>query len=98
MRHADSVVTHDVAALEHLDDGLARLPERQRTVIALHFLAGKTRDEVAVQLGIDVDTVHQHCRRGLQRLRRRRKGRERRERVGGARLRVSVVGAPGARA
>ena len=56
-------------ALEHLDACLAQLPSRQRTVIIQHFLAGATRDEVAAMLGMEIDTVHQHCHRGIARLR-----------------------------
>lgn len=56
-------------ALEYLDACLAGLPERQRAVLCQHFLAGHSRDEVARNLGIGIDAVHQHCHRGLQRLR-----------------------------
>ena len=61
--------TPDDPAIEHLDDCLSLLPAGQRTVIAMHFLAGTSRDQVADQLGIGVDAVHQHCHRGLIRLR-----------------------------
>ena len=61
--------------LEHLDACIAQLPSRQRTVIIQHFLAGATRDEVATMLGMEIDTVHQHCRRGIARLRRLLRGR-----------------------
>ena len=56
-------------AFEYLDVCLAGLPERQRAVLCQHFLAGHSRDKVARNLGIGIDAVHQHCHRGLQRLR-----------------------------
>ena len=62
-------------ALEHLDACLAQLPSRQRTVIIQHFLAGATRDEVAATLDMEIDTVHQHCHRGIARLRELLRGR-----------------------
>ena len=47
-----------------------RLPRRQREVVALHYLAGLTDDEVAGALGIATGTVKIHVNRGLAALRR----------------------------
>jgi RNA polymerase sigma factor (sigma-70 family) len=49
---------------------LNRLPRRQREVVALHYLAGLTDDEVAGALGIATGTVKVHVNRGLAALRR----------------------------
>lgn len=57
---------------ERLDlaNALARLPRRQRDVVALRFLADRSEDDVARTLGISVGTVKQHAHRGLEALRR----------------------------
>ena len=56
---------------ERLDlaNALARLPRRQRDVVALRFLADRTEDDVAGALGISIGTVKQHAHRGLETLR-----------------------------
>jgi RNA polymerase sigma factor (sigma-70 family) len=54
-----------------LDECLADLPKRQRDAITLHYLTGKSREEVATELGIGVEAVHKQCQRGLERLRER---------------------------
>ena len=56
-------------ALDHLDDCLARLPERQRAAISLQYLAGKNPDEVARELGVTRDNAYQLVSRGLVALR-----------------------------
>jgi RNA polymerase sigma factor (sigma-70 family) len=48
--------------------GIARLPRRQREVIALHCLAGHEVFEVAEMLGIRPSTVRVHLRAGRRRL------------------------------
>jgi RNA polymerase sigma factor (sigma-70 family) len=53
-----------------LGDALRRLPRRQRDVIVLRHLAGHTEAEVADLLGISIDSVHTHARRGRSNLRR----------------------------
>jgi len=77
VRNSPSLQANNIdPVIEHLDFCMMQLPERQRAVISLHYLAGVNREEVAQELGIDIDTVHQHCRRGLERMREllRRKG------------------------
>ena len=56
---------------ERLDlvNALARLPRRQRDVVALRFLADRTEDDVARMLGISIGSVKQHAHRGLEALR-----------------------------
>ena len=56
---------------ERLDlvNALARLPRRQRDVVALRFLADRTEDDVARALGISIGSVKQHAHRGLEALR-----------------------------
>ena len=58
-------------ALEHLDECLMKLPDRQRTAVSLHYLAGKPADEVAVILGVTRDHAYQLICRGLGALRTR---------------------------
>ncbi len=59
----------DQEILAQIDHCLARLPARQREVLALHFLSGLSREQVALELGVSVDAVHQYCHRGLEGLR-----------------------------
>ena len=54
-----------------LDQALARLPERQRTVVMLLHCFGWSMSEVAQVLGVSKTTVQNHGERGLKRLRRR---------------------------
>ena len=56
-------------ALDHLDDCLARLPERQRAAISLQYLAGKPAEDVASELGVSRDNAYQLVSRGLVTLR-----------------------------
>jgi RNA polymerase sigma factor (sigma-70 family) len=51
-------------------DLLARLPERQREVLALRYLADMTEQETADHLRISIGSVKRHAHRGLSRLRR----------------------------
>ena len=60
---------HEPEALPLLDRCLDELPERERTVIAMHYLAGRSTDEVANVLGCPTGTVYSHLSRGLARLR-----------------------------
>jgi RNA polymerase sigma factor (sigma-70 family) len=52
-----------------LANALARLPRRQRDVVALRFLADRTEEDVARALGISIGAVKQHGHRGLEALR-----------------------------
>jgi RNA polymerase sigma-70 factor (ECF subfamily) len=54
--------------LEALRTALAALPEDQRMVILLRFIAGFTPDEVAERLGRSVDAVHALQHRARRRL------------------------------
>jgi RNA polymerase sigma factor (sigma-70 family) len=56
-------------ALDHLDDCLAKLPERQRMAVSLQYLADKPADEVAAALGTSRDNAYQLVSRGLATLR-----------------------------
>lgn len=53
----------------HLDACLARLPERQRAVLTLLYLCGRSREDTAAALGLRADALRQLCHRGLQRMR-----------------------------
>jgi RNA polymerase sigma factor (sigma-70 family) len=50
-------------------DGIARLPRRQREVIALRYLADMPEDQVAEVLGLTPGTVKQHTSRARDALR-----------------------------
>jgi polysaccharide export outer membrane protein len=52
-----------------LDRCLAALPARERAVVTMHYLAGRTHDEIAVSLGCPKGTVYSLLSRGLERLR-----------------------------
>ena len=54
-----------------LDDELNLLPEKFRSVVVLHYLLGKTNNEVAAELGLSVRTVEGRQRRGKELLKRR---------------------------
>ena len=54
---------------EHLDACLAALPERQRLVVSLHYLAGHAPEDISAQLGLEPATVRQNLHRGLVSLR-----------------------------
>lgn len=56
-------------ALDHLDSCMMKLPKRQRTAVALHYLAGKPAEEVADALGVSRDNAYQLISRGLAALR-----------------------------
>ncbi len=56
-------------ALVHLDGCLLKLPEQQREAVTLHYLAGRTPDEVATTLGITRNHTYQLLSRGLAGLR-----------------------------
>jgi RNA polymerase sigma factor (sigma-70 family) len=47
-----------------LDEELQRLPERQRSVLVLCYLEGRTRDEAAQQLGLTLSALHGRLERG----------------------------------
>jgi RNA polymerase sigma factor (sigma-70 family) len=50
-------------------DGLAKLPERSRTVIEMAYIHDLTHQQIAEQTGLPLGTVKSDIRRGLQRIR-----------------------------
>lgn len=54
-----------------LDEELARLPEKYRAPLVLHFLQGLSKEETARQLRCPVGTVSSRLHRGQEQLRRR---------------------------
>jgi RNA polymerase sigma factor (sigma-70 family) len=63
-----AVVAADVLATLQL--AVARLPARQREVVACRYLVGLSEDETAAALGLARGTVKSRASRGLARLRR----------------------------
>jgi RNA polymerase sigma-70 factor (ECF subfamily) len=61
----------DLAVRLALNEALAKLPKRQREVVALRYLADLTEADTASVLGLTVGTVKQHGRRALQAMRER---------------------------
>jgi RNA polymerase sigma-70 factor (ECF subfamily) len=62
---------HDPAGLEdHLEiiDALRDLPEQQRLVIALHYLADLPVEQIAAELGVPSGTVKSRLSRGREAL------------------------------
>lgn len=63
-------IEHDVPShLVELDDALARLSDRQRTVVVLRYLLDLSDAEIAETLEVPASTVRSLARRGLARLR-----------------------------
>lgn len=56
-------------ALEAVEDALQELPERQRVALTLQFIVGHSQEEVAAQLGLQVNAVKQLIHRGIETLR-----------------------------
>lgn len=63
---ADMDATPDRLSLEHL---LARLPERERRILALRFFADKTQVEIGVEVGVTQMQVSRLLAQSLARLR-----------------------------
>jgi RNA polymerase sigma factor (sigma-70 family) len=55
--------------LQSLDEELNRLPQKYREPLVLHYLLGRTQNEVAQALGLSVRTVEGRVRRGKAELR-----------------------------
>lgn len=52
-----------------VDEALAELPDESRQAVQLHFLAGRTQLETAIELGISQPTVSRRLERGIEQLR-----------------------------
>ncbi len=63
--------TDQAAIVSHLDAALAKLPEREREAIILHYLAGHSLAEVAELKAAGVSTIKDRLQRGLVKLRER---------------------------
>ncbi len=68
---ADRDIGDDLAVRIALNEALAKLPKRQREVVALRYLADLSEADTASTLGLTVGSVKQHCRRALQAMRER---------------------------
>lgn len=69
--HGTASLDLDAHVLERLGliDALARLPRRQREVLALRYLADMPERDVAAAMNTSIGTVKQHTHRALRRLR-----------------------------
>jgi RNA polymerase sigma factor (sigma-70 family) len=56
-------------AKPHLDDALARLPQRLQDALVVHYLQGKTLAETAAALDCPLKTLEKRVGKGLERLR-----------------------------
>lgn len=65
----DATVDDDVAVRLALAAAMARLPRRQREVVALRYLAGLSEAETTAALGVSAGSVKTHLHRGLASLR-----------------------------
>lgn len=63
----ESMMTRE--SRQSLDDAIQRLPDRQRTVVLLTHLDGRTPREVSVITGLNENTVRVHLFRAIRRLR-----------------------------
>ena len=70
--HGSAEAGFDAHVLERLGllEALARLPRRQREVLALRYLADLPERDVAAAMHTSVGSVKQHTNRALRRLRR----------------------------
>ncbi len=66
--HAHPVAPSWDDMYEHVDEAIARLPEKLRIPITAHFLEGMTQEAVAQQLGTSPPTVRYRIKKGLERI------------------------------
>ena len=71
LRHGGTTEGADALALERMGlvEAIARLPRRQREVIALRYLADLSEQDAAAAMHTTVGSVKQHAHRALARLR-----------------------------
>lgn len=79
LTNEQSIITHEKDVRQEMDDYdrsyellakfVNKLPEKQREVIKMCFVEGKMYKEIAVDLGISVNTVKTHLKRAIQSLR-----------------------------
>lgn len=67
MRYADDYAAPE--ALDHLDECLLRLPDKQRAAVTMHYLAGKDANDVAAALGTSRANAYMLLSRGVAGLR-----------------------------
>jgi len=53
----------------HLDEAIAKLPEKFRMAVVQRFLSGKTQEEVARSLGVSRSTAQYRIQRGVEEIR-----------------------------
>jgi RNA polymerase sigma-70 factor (ECF subfamily) len=79
LTNEQSIITHEKDMRQEMDDYdrsyellakfVNKLPEKQRAVLKMCFVEGKMYKEIAVDLGISVNTVKTHLKRAIQSLR-----------------------------
>ncbi|HTL53171.1 MAG TPA: RNA polymerase sigma factor [Planctomycetota bacterium] len=55
----------------YLDESIEKLPARQREAVVMHYLEGRTQEDVALRMGLSRGTVAKHVQLGLEKLRQR---------------------------
>ena len=70
----DEPVTHGIENLEEVEKLLARLPSREREVVRLHYLEGRSYEEISTALKIPVNSIGAILSRARKKLRKNAKG------------------------
>jgi RNA polymerase sigma-70 factor (ECF subfamily) len=66
--------TRGLESLEEVEKLLSRLPSREREVVRLHYIEGRTYEEISTQLGIPVNSIGPVLSRARKKLRKDTKG------------------------
>ena len=66
--------THGIENLEEVEKLLAKLPSREREVVRLHYLEGRSYEEISTELKIPVNSIGAILSRARKKLRKNAKG------------------------
>jgi RNA polymerase sigma-70 factor (ECF subfamily) len=66
--------TRGLESLEEVEKLLSRLPAREREVVRLHYIEGRTYEEISTQLNIAVNSIGPILSRARKKLRKESKG------------------------
>lgn len=65
----DPVRTQGLESLEEVERLLSRLPSREREVVRLHYIEGRTYEEISIELGVPVNSIGPILSRARKKLR-----------------------------